>query len=138
MHIPHTLQRILMMGCLIVAGETIYSLPFHVARFFRPTFLLAFDFTNTQLGVVQATYGVIAMLAYFPGGPLADRFSALVGMPPLTYLAAWRMQLAKRALRRGRTIAQVAGEVGYDSEAAFSRAFKREVGCAPTIWRQQA
>lgn len=65
-----------MMGCLIVAGETIYSLPFHVARFFRPTFLLAFDFTNSQLGAVQATYGVIAMLAYFPGGPLADRFSA--------------------------------------------------------------
>lgn len=64
------------MGCLIVAGEAVFSLPFHVARFFRPTVLRVFDFSNTELGTVQAVYGVVAMLAYFPGGPLADRFSA--------------------------------------------------------------
>jgi len=62
-------------GCLIIAGEAVFSLPFHVARFFRPTVLQVFDFTNTELGAVQAAYGVVAMLAYFPGGLLADRFS---------------------------------------------------------------
>lgn len=61
---------------LIIAGEAIFSLPFHVTRFFRPTFLEVFGFSNMDLGLVQASYGVIAMLAYFPGGQLADIFSA--------------------------------------------------------------
>ena len=70
------LRRALFMAALIVAGEAIFSLPFHVARFFRPTVLEVFQLSNTELGVVQAVYGVVAMLAYFPGGPLADRVSA--------------------------------------------------------------
>jgi nitrate/nitrite transporter NarK len=61
---------------LIIAGEAIFSLPFHVTRFFRPTFLEVFGLSNMELGLVQASYGVIAMLAYFPGGQLADMFSA--------------------------------------------------------------
>ena len=69
------MSRILQMFTLIVAGEMIFGLPFNVARFFRPTLLEAFHFTNTQLGDVFAVYGVTAMLAYFPGGVLADRFS---------------------------------------------------------------
>ena len=69
-------QRVMAMVGLIIAGEAIFALPFHVARFFRPTVLRVFDFTNTELGLIQATYGVVAMLAYFPGGPLADRFPA--------------------------------------------------------------
>lgn len=64
------------MACLIVAGEAIFSLPFHVARFFRPTVLRVFELSNTELGTAQAVYGVVAMLAYFPGGLLADRFAA--------------------------------------------------------------
>ena len=70
------LERVVVIGCLIIAGEAVFSLPFHVARFFRPTVLQVFEFTNTELGAVQAVYGVVAMLAYFPGGPLADRFPA--------------------------------------------------------------
>lgn len=70
------LQRSVVMACLILAGEAIFGLPFHVARFFRPTVLRAFALTNSQLGAVQASYGVMAMISYFPGGPLADRFSA--------------------------------------------------------------
>ena len=70
------LERVMFIGCLIIAGEAVFSLPFHVARFFRPTVLHVFEFTNTELGAVQAVYGVVAMLAYFPGGPLADRFPA--------------------------------------------------------------
>jgi nitrate/nitrite transporter NarK len=61
---------------LIVAGEAIFTLPFHVARFFRPTVLSVFDLTNTELGAAQAVYGVVAMIAYVPGGPLADRYPA--------------------------------------------------------------
>ncbi|MDH3577825.1 MAG: MFS transporter [Gammaproteobacteria bacterium] len=64
------------MATLVIAGEIIFGLPFHTARFFRPTLLEAFGFTNTQLGDVFAIYGVTAMIAYFPGGILADRFSA--------------------------------------------------------------
>lgn len=61
---------------LIIAGEAVFSLPFHIVRFFRPTFLEVFQVTNLQIGQVQGTYGVIAMVCYFLGGPLADRFQA--------------------------------------------------------------
>jgi len=64
------------MLALIVAGEIVFGLPFHTARFFRPTLLEVFGFTNTQLGDLFAVYGITAMIAYFPGGALADRFSA--------------------------------------------------------------
>ena len=58
------------------AGELIFALPFHIARFFRPTLLHVFEFSNTQLGDIFAAYGVTAMLSYFPGGTIADRYSA--------------------------------------------------------------
>ncbi len=61
---------------LILAGEAVFALPFHVARFFRPTVLEVFSISATELGAAQGVYGLVAMLAYFPGGPLADRFSA--------------------------------------------------------------
>ncbi len=61
---------------IIFAGELIFSLPFHIPRFFRPTFIEVFELTNTQLGDVFAVYGIVAMLCYFPGGVLADRFGA--------------------------------------------------------------
>lgn len=69
-------HRYLIIFCLILAGEAIFALPFHVARFFRPTLLEVFSFSNANLGDVFAVYGVTAMLAYFPGGTIADRFSA--------------------------------------------------------------
>lgn len=69
------MQRFLFMLTLVLAGELIFGLPFHTTRFFRPTFLEVFGYSNTQLGDVFAVYGVTAMLAYFPGGVIADRFS---------------------------------------------------------------
>ncbi len=69
-------SRLLFIFALVFAGEMIFSLPFHTARFFRPTLLQVFGFTNTQLGDIFAVYGITAMLAYFPGGAIADRFSA--------------------------------------------------------------
>jgi AraC-like DNA-binding protein len=69
----------------------------------------------------------------------AERFTNLIGMPPMRYLAAWRMQVAAAKLRDTRqTIAQIAFDVGYESEAAFTRAFRREMGQPPAAWRRQA
>jgi AraC-like DNA-binding protein len=66
----------------------------------------------------------------------ADRFTRLVGEPPMQYLARWRMQMAARLLADGSAkVAAVALEVGYDSEAAFSRAFKKLAGVSPAAWR---
>jgi AraC-like DNA-binding protein len=70
---------------------------------------------------------------------LADRFTRLVGTPPMHYVASWRLQVAmQKLLGTGASLAQVAGMVGYDSEAAFSRAFKKGVGVAPAGWRRTA
>ena len=70
------MSRYLYIAVLVIAGEMVFGLPFHTARFFRPTLLEVFGFTNTQLGDLFAVYGVAAMLGYFPGGALADWFSA--------------------------------------------------------------
>jgi len=67
----------------------------------------------------------------------AARFTRLVGEPPLSYVTRWRMQKAASLLREGNsTIAQIAESVGYDSEAAFSKAFKRALGSAPGAYRR--
>jgi AraC-like DNA-binding protein len=68
----------------------------------------------------------------------AERFTEMVGQPPMQYLALWRMQLASRLLVEGSPVATVASAVGYESEAAFSRAFKKLVGQAPATWRKGA
>ena len=69
---------------------------------------------------------------------LAERFAALVGLPPMQYLAKWRMQLAAELLTGGNAnMATIAAEIGYESEAAFSRAFKKMVGAAPSAWRRR-
>ncbi|MGH7806308.1 MAG: helix-turn-helix transcriptional regulator, partial [Candidatus Binatia bacterium] len=68
---------------------------------------------------------------------LADRFAHFVGQPPMQYLARWRMQLATRLLaERDAKVGAVAAEVGYESESAFSRAFKKIVGTSPGAWRK--
>lgn len=68
---------------------------------------------------------------------LAERFAALVGVPPMLYLTRWRLQLAALELARGTVkVAAIAERVGYESEAAFSRAFKRETGVSPAAWRR--
>ena len=68
---------------------------------------------------------------------LHERFVEYVGQPPMQYLANWRIQVSSRLLRETRrTVAAIALEVGYESEAAFSRAFKRLVGAPPAAWRR--
>ena len=68
---------------------------------------------------------------------LAERFTKFLGEPPLTYLARWRLQLAARLLETTRkTVLHVASDVGYESEAAFNRAFKREFSLPPAQYRR--
>jgi AraC-like DNA-binding protein len=68
---------------------------------------------------------------------VAKRFTELVGQPPMQYLTQWRMQVAATLLAQGGAkVAAIGAEVGYDSEAAFSRAFKKATGLAPGAWRE--
>ncbi|MEO8065031.1 MAG: AraC family transcriptional regulator [Pseudomonadota bacterium] len=82
------------------------------------------------------TLEALAQEAALSRSAFAERFNQYVGHPPMQYLTSWRMQLATNYLRNGtETIASVANRVGYDSEAAFSRAFKKAVGAPPSEWR---
>jgi AraC-like DNA-binding protein len=68
---------------------------------------------------------------------LAERFGRLLGMPPMQYLGHWRMQVAAHSLKTtSLPLARVAERVGYESEAAFSRAFRKAFGSAPATWRR--
>ena len=69
---------------------------------------------------------------------LAERFAELVGIPPIHYLAKWRMQIASGLLTSGRAnLASIAAKIGYESEASFSRAFKKVIGVSPSDWRRR-
>lgn len=69
---------------------------------------------------------------------LHDRFAQFAGQPPMQYLTGWRIQLASGLLRRtNASVASIALDVGYDSEAAFARAFKRATGLPPARWRRE-
>ncbi len=69
---------------------------------------------------------------------LSERFTSYLEEPPMTYLTRWRLQLASRSLTRTpRGVAEIASEVGYESEAAFCRAFKRQFGIPPARYRRE-
>ena len=83
------------------------------------------------------TVGDLAKEAGTSRSVLFERFIAIVGQPPIEYLASWRMQLAAKRLRNTHdNLAAVAADVGYESEASFNRAFKRITGLAPGRWRE--
>ena len=69
----------------------------------------------------------------------AERFTRIMGEPPMRYLAQQRLQAAAERLRNSsEPISRIAFKVGYESEAAFNRAFKREFGVPPSSWRKQS
>lgn len=94
-----------------------------------------------QLHSAPAREWTLARLARECGASrsvLAERFARRLGCPPMRYLAAWRMQLAAGLLAEpASSVKRVAATVGYESEAAFSRAFKRATGVAPVVWRER-
>jgi AraC-like DNA-binding protein len=80
----------------------------------------------------------LARVAGLARSSLAERFAALVGEPPMQYLTRWRMQLAAGLLSgSGEVVGAVAAQVGYASEAAFHRAFKKVTGVPPARWRRR-
>jgi AraC-like DNA-binding protein len=100
---------------------------------------------GTALSLIHAdpgrawTLDTLARATRTPRATLTRRFAALTGQSPIAYLTAWRMCLAARRLRGGdATVRQIADEVGYDSEFAFARAFKRATGSAPGQYRKLA
>jgi AraC-like DNA-binding protein len=85
------------------------------------------------------TLEALAVQAGASRSVLAERFVQFVGQPPIQYLTQWRMQLATRMLvEPGAKVAAVAAAAGYESEGAFSRAFKRCTGVAPAVWRRRS
>lgn len=89
----------------------------------RPSFGWTIEGLARQCGVSRSVF--------------AERFAQLLGVPPMHYLARWRMQVAAEMLNRGNlNMAAIAAEIGYESEAAFSRSFKRMMGVTPSAWRQ--
>jgi AraC-like DNA-binding protein len=86
----------------------------------------------------QLDVGFLARAAGVSRAVLGERFVELLGTPPMRYTTQWRMRVAASLLRDGRqNTASVAHGVGFGSEAAFSRAFKREFGVPPATWRKQ-
>ena len=84
------------------------------------------------------TLEMLAREAGLSRSALAERFAQFVGRPPMQYLTNWRMQLATGHLLSGReSVAVIANLVGYESEAAFSRSFKKVVGTSPSHWRRE-
>ena len=89
----------------------------------RPSFSWTIDGLARQCGTSRSVF--------------AERFVQLIGVPPMNYLAQWRMQVASEMLnRRNLNMATIASEIGYESEAAFSRSFKRMMGVTPSAWRE--
>jgi len=101
-------------------------------RFVGKTLALLHDYPNRDWTVDD-----LAREVGLSRSALHERFVQYVGQPPMQYLANWRIQLGTRLLRESNhTVATIAQEVGYESEAAFSRAFKRMIGTPPAAWRR--
>lgn len=97
---------------------------------------------STALRLIQQhpeeawTVGSLAHASHLSRAAFARRFAAMTGQPPLTYLTWWRMTLAARLLRTSSLpVQEIAGRVGYGTEFAFSKAFKRELGISPSRFR---
>ena len=90
----------------------------------RPTHAWTLDQLAKEVGVSRSS--------------LAERFTEFVGTPPMQYLQKWRLQMAASRLSEGiANIATIAAAIGYESEAAFSRAFKKNIGMPPAEWRSR-
>jgi transcriptional regulator GlxA family with amidase domain len=85
------------------------------------------------------TIAILAKEVGLSRSALVERFSRFLAVPPMTYLTRWRLQLAARALTATpQAVANIAADVGYQSEAAFHRAFKKEFGVPPARYRREA
>ncbi|MGE8181464.1 MULTISPECIES: AraC family transcriptional regulator [Pseudomonas] len=84
------------------------------------------------------TVAELSAAANMSRASFADYFRSVVGQTPVDYLVSWRISLAQKRLREGRSIALIADEVGYESPSALARAFRRKTGASPREWLQDA
>lgn len=84
------------------------------------------------------TVAQLSATANMSRASFAEYFRQVVGQTPVDYLVSWRISLAQKRLREGRSIALVADEVGYESPSALARAFRRKTGLSPREWTQSA
>ncbi|KAB1659547.1 helix-turn-helix domain-containing protein [Pseudoclavibacter chungangensis] len=108
-----------------------------LVRTHDPYVALALDAIHDEPGRAW-TVGALATVATMSRSVFAERFRATVGRSPANYLAEVRMAAAMGHLERGElSVAETAALLGYESEAGFSRAFRRHVGLAPSAWRRE-
>ncbi|WP_460112312.1 helix-turn-helix domain-containing protein [Pseudomonas sp. H3_D04] len=84
------------------------------------------------------TVAELSAAANMSRASFADYFRSVVGQTPVDYLVSWRISLAQKRLREGKSIALIADEVGYESPSALARAFRRKTGSSPREWLQDA
>jgi AraC-like DNA-binding protein len=84
------------------------------------------------------TVAELSAAANMSRASFADYFRSVVGQTPVDYLVSWRISLAQKRLREGKSIALIADEVGYESPSALARAFRRKTGSSPREWVQEA
>jgi len=125
-----------------VLRQCLESLPAHEAGWFSG---LRDPFIGKALAALHDrpahpwTLSELAQLTHISRAAFAARFTHLLGYAPMQYLTLWRMQIAARLLTdSSKKVAAVGHEIGYESEAAFSRAFKKTVGVSPAAWRSNA
>ncbi|NUR45944.1 MAG: helix-turn-helix domain-containing protein [Sphingomonas sp.] len=138
---PETVARLAEMFLSQAIGEYVGKLPLSAKGWLRG---LADPAVSKALSIIHKRYAEdldVEMLAREAGvsrSVLGDRFVELLGEPPMRYCASWRMRIAANLLRDGKNSANVAYAVGFSSEAAFNRAFKREFGVPPATWKREA
>ena len=86
------LNDILILVTLMIIGEVVFILPFVILRIFRPTFLTVFETTNLEIGTAFSAYGIVAMVAYFAGGPIADRFNPKKLIPFALFMTSFKFK----------------------------------------------
>jgi DNA-binding transcriptional LysR family regulator/AraC-like DNA-binding protein len=139
---PETVARLAEVFLSQAIGEYVAKLPPRSKGWLRG---LADPAVSKALSIIHKRYAedldveTVAREAGVSRTVLGERFVALLGEPPMRYCASWRMRIATNLLRDGKqNTANVAHAVGFSSEAAFNRAFKREFGIPPATWRREA
>jgi AraC-like DNA-binding protein len=135
----YVVERLLEVLCAEAVRAHMEAVPCHEAGWFRgikdPVVGRAIAVMHAHPGEAWSVPRLAADVAMSPSR-FAARFSASVGDSPMAYLTKWRMNLACRALTTThQSVDQIAADAGYESPAAFSRAFKKHVGVSPATWR---
>lgn len=135
----YVIERLLEILCAEVIRAYIEALPRQEVSWFQgikdPTIGRAIALFHKQPGTAWSVQQLANEVAMSPSR-FAARFAASLGDSPMAYISKWRMNLACHALiNTQQRVEQIASDVGYENQAAFSRAFKKHIGVSPAVWR---